>query len=49
MRGRDNDRHRDGTVDETQSKLPVFKYPVPYAIGAVLLAAGGPVIVLLTH
>lgn len=35
--------------DEAQSKLPVLGYTVPYAICAVLLAAWGPVIVLLTQ
>jgi putative transport protein len=35
--------------DEAQSKLPVLGYTVPYAIGAVILAAWGPVIVLLTQ
>lgn len=34
--------------DESQSKLPVLGYTVPYAIGNILLTAWGPVIVLLT-
>jgi putative transport protein len=35
--------------DQAQSKLPVLGYSVPFAIGAVLLAACRPVIVLLTQ
>jgi putative transport protein len=35
--------------DETQSKVPVLGYTVPYAIGNILLTAWGPVIVLLTQ
>ena len=34
--------------DESQSKLPVLGYTVPYAIGNILLTAWGPVIVVLT-
>jgi len=33
--------------DESQSKLPVLGYTVPYAIGNILLTAWGPVIVVL--
>jgi putative transport protein len=33
--------------DESQSKLPVLGYTVPYAIGNILLTAWGPVIVAL--
>jgi len=35
--------------DESQSKLPVLGYTVPYAIGNILLTAWGPVIVMLTR
>ena len=35
--------------DESQSKLPVLGYTVPYAIGNILLTAWGPVIVVLTR
>ena len=35
--------------DESQSKLPVLGYTVPYAIGNILLTAWGPVIVILTR
>ena len=35
--------------DESQSKLPVLGYTVPYAIGNILLTAWGPVIVVLTQ
>ena len=35
--------------DESQSKLPVLGYTVPYAIGNILLTAWGPVVVLLTR
>jgi putative transport protein len=34
--------------DESQSKLSVLGYTVPYAIGNILLTAWGPVIVVLT-
>lgn len=34
--------------DESDSRLPVLGYTVPYAIGNILLTAWGPVIVLLT-
>jgi putative transport protein len=33
--------------DESQSKLPVLGYTVPYAIGNIILTAWGPVIVVL--
>jgi putative transport protein len=33
--------------DESQSKLPVLGYTVPYAVGNILLTAWGPVIVAL--
>ena len=33
--------------DESQSKLPVLGYTVPYAIGNILLTACGPIIVVL--
>ena len=33
--------------DESQSRLPVLGYTVPYAIGNILLTAWGPVIVAL--
>ena len=35
--------------DESQSKLPVLGYTVPYAIGNIILTAWGPVIVVLTR
>ena len=35
--------------DESQSKLPVLGYTVPYAVGNILLTAWGPVIVMLTR
>jgi putative transport protein len=35
--------------DESQSKLPVLGYTVPYAIGNILLTAWGPVIVVVLH
>jgi putative transport protein len=35
--------------DESQSKIPVLGYTVPYAIGNILLTAWGPVIVVLTQ
>ncbi len=35
--------------DESESKLPVLGYTVPYAIGNILLTAWGPVIVVLTQ
>ena len=35
--------------DESQSKLSVLGYTVPYAIGNILLTAWGPVIVVLTR
>ena len=35
--------------DESQSRLPVLGYTVPYAIGNILLTAWGPVIVVLTQ
>jgi len=31
--------------EESQSKLPVLGYTVPYAVGNILLTAWGPVIV----
>jgi putative transport protein len=31
--------------DESQSKLPVLGYTVPYALGNILLTAWGPVLV----
>jgi putative transport protein len=34
--------------DESDSKLPVLGYTVPYAVGNILLTAWGPVIVALT-
>jgi putative transport protein len=33
--------------EESQSKLPVLGYTVPYAVGNILLTAWGPVIVAL--
>jgi putative transport protein len=35
--------------DEAGSKLPVLGYTVPYAVGNILLTAGGPVVVMLTR
>ena len=35
--------------DVAQSKIPVLGYTVPYAIAAVVMAAWGPVIVMLIH
>jgi putative transport protein len=35
--------------EESDSKLPVLGYTVPYALGNILLTAWGPVIVLLTR
>jgi putative transport protein len=35
--------------DESQSKLPVLGYTVPYAVGNILLTSWGPVIVMLTR
>ncbi len=35
--------------DESQSKLPVLGYTVPYAVGNILLTAWGPVIVALMN
>jgi putative transport protein len=34
--------------DAADSKVPVLAYTVPYAIGAIVLTACGPIIVLLT-
>jgi putative transport protein len=33
--------------DVAQSKIPVLGYTVPYAIAAIVMAAWGPVIVML--
>ncbi|HEX7979370.1 MAG TPA: aspartate-alanine antiporter [Gemmatimonadaceae bacterium] len=35
--------------DVAQSKVPVLGYTVPYAIAAIIMAAWGPVIVMLIH